>query len=243
MSMPTLDYPALDHPALDHPENSHVGARAPVHRKVKVWDFPTRAFHWSLVAVMTVAWLSSEADGQAFLIHVYVGTLLIGFVVFRVIWGVIGSRHARFGDFVRGPNEVSGYARRLLAFRPPFKLGHNPLGGWMVMALLGIISVTVLSGLMSSEDGYVGPLAGFAGGVLGETHEGFANFLLVLIGAHVAGVLAHGLISRENLPRAMITGDKSVPAGQPGEDIKPVGWLRPLMALAIAVGVVVYFIG
>jgi len=98
-----------------------------------------------------------------------------------------------------------------------------------------------LTGLMSSEDGYVGPLSHIGGGFLGEAHEGFANFLLVLIFAHVVGVFAHGIISRENLPRAMITGDKHVPADVSGEDIKPVGMARPLIALAIAMAVVLYF--
>jgi len=211
-------------------------------RTVKVWDFPTRIFHWTLVAVMAAAWISSEADGNLFKVHVYSGTLLIGFVVFRVIWGVIGSRHARFGDFVRGPAVVKDYAKRLFAFRPPYKVGHNPLGGWMILALIATILMVVLTGMMSSEDGYVGPLAHIGGGLFGKTHEVFANLLITLIVAHVAGVLVHGFISRENLPRAMVTGEKHVPGNEPGEDIKPVGLIRPLIALAMAVAVVFYFL-
>lgn len=210
-------------------------------RTVKVWDFPTRIFHWSLAFVVMVAWISSEADGAAFWIHVYSGTLLLGFVAFRAVWGVIGSRHALFGDFVHGPDRVVDYAKRLAAFRPPHMLGHNPVGGWMVMALLGIILLAVLSGMMTSEDGYVGPLAHIGGGFLGEAHEGLANLLLFLIFGHVVGVFVHGFISRENLPRAMITGDKTVPADVSGEDIKPVGFIRPLIALAVAMAVVLYF--
>jgi len=228
--------------------NEHKGSpqaqaqiKQPKDRVVKVWDFPTRIFHWALVFVVALAWVSSEADGGAFWIHVYSGTLLIGFVAFRAVWGMIGSRHAQFGDFVHGPQEVADYGARLMSFRPPYSLGHNPLGGWMVIALIAVILLSVLTGLMSSEDGYVGPLAHIGGGFLGEAHEGFANFLLVLIFAHVVGVFAHGIISRENLPRAMITGDKHVPAGEPGEDIKPVGMVRPLIALAIAMAVVLYF--
>lgn len=210
-------------------------------RTVKVWDFPTRIFHWSLVAVIVIAWASSEAEGSAFWIHVYSGTLLIGFVAFRALWGVIGSRYAQFGDFVHGPDTVADYAKRLFSFRPPYSVGHNPLGGWMVVALIVMILLAVMTGMMTSEDGYVGPLAHIGGGIFGEAHEGFANFLLVLIFVHVGGVIVHGLISRENLPRAMVTGDKHVPAGEPAEDIKPVGMVRPLIALAFAMLVVLYF--
>lgn len=210
-------------------------------RTVKVWDFPTRIFHWSLVAVIAIAWASSEAEGSAFWIHVYSGTLLIGFVAFRALWGVIGSRYAQFGDFVHGPDTVADYAKRLFSFRPPYSVGHNPLGGWMVVALIVMILLAVMTGMMTSEDGYVGPLAHIGGGIFGEAHEGFANFLLVLIFVHVGGVIVHGLISRENLPRAMVTGDKHVPAGEPAEDIKPVGMVRPLIALAFAMLVVLYF--
>jgi cytochrome b len=203
---------------------------------------PTRVFHWALVGMVILAWVSSEADGSAFWIHVYSGTVVLGFVVFRIVWGVIGSRHALFKDFVFAPAQVSAYAKRLFAFRPPHNIGHNPLGGWMVLALLLVLVLTVLSGLTSSEDGYVGPLAQYGGKLFSEVHEGVANFLLILIGAHVAGVLVHGLISRENLPRAMITGSKSLPAGVEGEDIRPVGIIRPVMALALALAVVFYIL-
>jgi len=210
-------------------------------RAVKVWDFPTRVFHWGLAFVVMIAWISSEADGSAFWIHVYAGTLLIGFVAFRAVWGVIGSRYALFGDFVHSPKVVSDYSQLLIALRPPHSTGHNPLGGWMVMALLGCILFAVFSGMMIREDGYVGPLSHIGGGLFGETHEGFANLLIFLIFGHVVGVFVHGFITRENLPRAMITGDKEIPQDVPAEPIKPVGYVRPALALAIAMAVVWYF--
>lgn len=211
-------------------------------RTISVWDFPTRVFHWSFAAVVIIAFASSEADGGAFWIHVYSGTLLLGFIVFRAIWGVIGSRYAQFGDFVHGPATVSDYTQRLMTFRPPRSVGHNPLGGWMVMALLGVVLLAVLTGMMSREDGYVGPLSHIGGGLFGEAHEGLGSFVMVLVGAHVLGVVAHGLISRENLVRAMITGFKTVPAGEKALSIKPVGIVRPVIALAMAMAVVLYFV-
>lgn len=210
-------------------------------RTVKVWDFPTRAFHWTFAVVVLVAFVSSEADGAAFWIHVYSGTLLIGFIAFRAVWGVIGSRYAQFGDFVHGPSVVGDYTKKLMAFRPPYSVGHNPLGGWMVMAMLAVVLLAVLTGMMSREDGYVGPLSHIGGGAFGEAHEGLGSFIMVLVGVHVLGVVLHGLVSRENLPRAMITGLKHVPQGIKAQAIKPVGLVRPIVALAIGMAVVVYF--
>lgn len=210
-------------------------------RTITVWDFPTRIFHWSFAVAVLIAFVSSEADGAAFWIHVYSGTLLLGFIVFRAVWGVIGSRYAQFGEFVYGPEKVKAYTQDLMKLRPPHHVGHNPLGGWMIMALLGIILLAVLTGMMTSEDGYVGPLAHFAGGIFGETHEGIGSFVMVLIGAHVLGVVVHGLITRENLPRAMVSGLKTIPAGVKAINIKPVGVIRPIIALAMGMAVVLYF--
>lgn len=210
-------------------------------RTIKVWDFPTRIFHWSFAVAVLIAFVSSEADGAAFWIHVYSGTLLLGFVVFRAVWGVIGSRYAQFGEFVHGSEKVKAYTLSLMQLRPPHSVGHNPLGGWMIMAMLGIILLAVLTGMMTSEDGYVGPLAHFAGGIFGEAHEGIGSFVMVLVGAHVLGVVVHGLITRENLPRAMVTGLKTIPAGVKAISIKPVGVVRPIIALAMGMVVVLYF--
>lgn len=220
--------------------SSHSAADASS-RTVSVWDFPTRIFHWSFAVFVVIAFSSSELDGGAFWIHVYSGTLLLGFIAFRIIWGVIGSRHAQFGDFVHGPRTVSDYTQRLLTFRPPYSVGHNPLGGWMVMALLGVVLLASLTGMMVNDDGYVGPLAHIGGGVFGEAHEGFGSFVMVLVGAHVLGVVLHGVISRENLVRSMITGLKTVPAGVKAAGIAPVGFVRPVIALAMAMAVVLYF--
>jgi len=208
---------------------------------VTVWDLPTRIFHWSFAALVFIAYVSSEADGSAFWIHIYSGTILIGFVAFRIIWGMIGSRYARFGDFVHGPATVSEYGKRLLTFHPPHSVGHNPLGGWMVIALLAIVLLAVLTGLMTREDDYIGPLSHIAGGLFGEAHEGLGSFVMVLVGVHVLGVIAHGLISRENLVRSMITGIKTIPAGVRATSIGSVGVVRPVIALVMAIAVVLYF--
>ncbi len=221
--------------------NSKVQTTA-AERPVKVWDTPTRVFHWGLVVLIAVAWISAEAGQNVFWIHVYSGSAVLGLIAFRLVWGVMGSRYARFDNFVHGPEKVMAYTKKLLTFRPPYHVGHNPLGGWMVVALISAIMVIGLTGLMTTEDGFVGPLAHIGGGWLGEGHEAIGNVLIPLIIAHVAGVLIHGVISHENLPRAMVSGTKNVPADVEAEDIKPIGVWRPVLAVGTGVAVAAYFL-
>ncbi|MEG3619328.1 cytochrome b/b6 domain-containing protein [Magnetovibrio sp. PR-2] len=211
-------------------------------RTIKVWDMPTRFFHWSLASLILVAFISAEAGASIFWVHIYTGTAVLGLVAFRLVWGVWGSRYARFDDFVHGPETVGDYAKKLLQFRPPHHVGHNPLGGWMVVALLATVMVISLSGLMTSEDGYVGPLAFIGGGWMGELHEGLGHFWIPLVALHVGGVVVHGLISRENLVRAMFTGKKHVSGDEADKEIKPIGFIRPAIAIAIGLAVGGYFL-
>lgn len=111
---------------------------------VPVWDILVRLFHWSLVASFIVAYLSSEEDNPW---HIYAGYVVLGLIVFRVIWGFVGSRYARFSSFVCGPATVIDYIQRARANQAPHYLGHNPLGGWMILALLSTLFVVTLSGL------------------------------------------------------------------------------------------------
>lgn len=177
---------------------------------VEVWDFPTRAFHWAVVLLLVLAWLTSEGEGGGLFLsfHVQFGIAILALLVFRLIWGVIGSKHARFEDFVRPWGVVRRYGARLLAFNPPRYLGHNPLGGWMVVLLLAVLFLSVISGLAVSHGGYVGPFARGVLAPLGFAHEGITTAVLTLAGIHVFGVAVHFFLFGENLPRAMVTGVK-----------------------------------
>ncbi len=126
-------------------------------RKVAVWDIWVRLFHWSLVVLFTVAWFTGEEEND---LHIWAGYAILGLLVFRVIWGFVGSRHARFGDFIRPPAEVVSYLKGLASGRVRHYLGHNPAGGWMILALLLSLSVVTFSGLKvyAIEEGK-GPLA------------------------------------------------------------------------------------
>lgn len=182
---------------------------------ITVWDRFVRMFHWLLVGGFFTAYLV-EDDWLG--VHVWAGYLVFSLVVLRIAWGLVGSEHARFADFVRRPREVFVYLKSTLAGRARRYLGHNPAGGVMVIALMGSLLATTALGmlLLGSEPGnalhgivaQMG-LAGEAGEeALEETHEFFANFTLALVGLHVLGVLLSSLLHRENLVRAMVTGRK-----------------------------------
>lgn len=183
--------------------------------KEKVWDPLVRIFHWLLVLAFTIAYLTED---EWMTVHVWAGYTIIGLLVFRVIWGFIGPRHARFADFIYRPGTVLHYMRDSLHLRAKRYLGHNPLGGMMVLALLVFLILTTLSGLFAyAVDEQAGPLAGIApslsflsGEAWEEMHEFFANFTLFLVFFHILGVLMESFIHRENLIKSMITGQKRI---------------------------------
>jgi len=205
--------------------------------QVKVWDPLVRIFHWSLVATFIIAWLTADEESR---LHELAGYAVIGLVLVRIVWGFIGTRYARFSDFVYRPSTVLGYAREMLSTKPKHYLGHNPLGGMMVLALLVSLLATGVTGLalQGAEQG-TGPFVSLAAGTTlampsviakavadddhedgngkkgneelwEELHEFFANLTLLLVTLHIAGVIIGSLVHRENLVRAMLTGRKPV---------------------------------
>lgn len=184
-------------------------------REIKVWDLFIRIFHWTLVAAFTLAYVTED---EFMTVHVYAGYLILGLIVMRLMWGLVGSRYARFSNFVRSPSEVIAYAKDVARFRAKHYVGHNPAGGAMIIALLLSLGMTLLFGLLTyGAMEFSGPLAGLTAGVgdtvahgFKEVHEFFANFTLVLVVLHVIGVLVASMQHRENLVRSMITGIKHV---------------------------------
>lgn len=185
---------------------------APV-ETVKVWDRFIRFFHWTTAVSFTVAYVSGDA---AFDLHLWVGYALTTLVLARIAWGFLGPRTARWSGFVRPQRQVLGYLREILAGNPTRHLGHNPVGGAMVVALMAGLSLTALSGIaLQGLDDMSGPLA-ILGTLLSsgwsdafeEVHEALAGFTVFLIVFHVAGVLISSVLHGENLVRAMITGNK-----------------------------------
>lgn len=171
---------------------------------VRVWDPLVRIGHWSLVAAVAVAWVTGD-EWQA--VHEAAGYVAVGVVATRILWGFVGSRHARFSDFVRGPSAVLAYAGDVFRGRERRYLGHNPAGAAMILALIGTVLALGLSGWLATTDRFWGAEW------LEESHEVLANLLLVLIALHVGGVLLGSIRDGENLVRAMVTGRKRSAAG------------------------------
>jgi cytochrome b len=184
--------------------------RRDIKPQIYVWDPFVRVFHWTLVIAFTVAYLTED---DLLGVHVWAGYVVGGLVVARVVWGFIGSPHARFSDFIYAPATAFRYVRDLLFLRGERHLGHSPGGGAMVVTLLLFLAATVITGLVVyGGDQQAGPLAGLFTEEFGESfeevHEVIANITLGLIFAHIAAVLLASFVHRENLVRAMVTGYK-----------------------------------
>jgi cytochrome b len=167
--------------------------------EIKVWDPLVRVFHWSLALLFLAAYATGEDAGQ---VHIAAGYALAGLLALRVVWGFVGPRYARFGNFVRPPGTVLTYLRDAARLRAPRFLGHNPAGGAMIIALLGMLAGTGTTGYMMTTGAFWG--AKWAE----ELHETFADLTVGLIVFHVLGVLVSSFMHRENLVKSMITGRK-----------------------------------
>ena len=166
-------------------------------RMVKVWDPFVRLFHWTLVLLFAAAYLTGDELDRA---HELLGYAIIALLVMRIVWGFVGSEHARFRDFVQAPTTVLAYARDTIAGKARRYLGHNPLGGVMVLLLITGLLTTAGTGWLMTGPGETEWLE--------EVHEVAANLMLLLIVLHVAGVLFSSLVHGENLVRGMLTGMK-----------------------------------
>lgn len=187
-------------------------------KKILVWDWPVRLGHWLMVGGFIIAWLTSESETWR-LVHVLSGATVVAVATFRLPWGFIGSRYARFADFVRGPRAVGGYLASLLNLRPAHHAGHNPAGGWAIVLLLGLGILCGISGWAIYNE--------IGGHWLEELHEGLATTMLTVVIVHIAGVVSGSLLHGENLIGAMLTGRK------PGSPDQAIPSARPLAAIVL----------
>jgi len=204
MTTETILYDAPPASAADRTADKH---------EIRVWDPLVRIFHWSLALAFATAFI---VEDNLLEVHVWAGYTALALIAVRLAWGIVGTRHARFTDFVRGPRQVLAYLRDAVRFAAPRYLGHNPAGGAMVVVLLVLVGLTGLTGMaVYGAQELSGPLAplmtGASPGVgeaMEDAHELLANLTLLFVAAHLAGVLFSSLAHRENLIRAMITGRK-----------------------------------
>ena len=167
--------------------------------KTLVWDLPTRAFHWLLAIAFVGAFVTAESERLRDL-HMLMGYSAAGLVAFRLLWGILGTRYARFTSLPLSPRAVVTYLKSLLTLSPRHYFGHNPAGSWAVIGMLVLITVTAATGWARAVE--VGPRW------VEDLHEGLANTTVAVIGVHIVAVLLSSVLHRENLVRAMLSGYK-----------------------------------
>lgn len=186
--------------------------------KVLAWDLPTRLFKWALVVCIAVAWASDKLGGGNPTVHVTNGRIVLTLVVFRILWGFVGGSTARFSSFLASPGTSIAYGLALLKNREGHYLGHNPLGGWMVIVLVALAGAMAVTGLFNADvDRMIieGPLAKTVSDatitLAHKLHHQIFDLLMICVVLHVAAVVFHAVVKKERLVPAMVTGKK--PAG------------------------------
>lgn len=213
----------------------------------RVWDLPVRIFHWSLVLAVAGAWLTQQLGASYFVYHLWCGYAVLVLVGFRIVWGLVGTRHARFWNFVRNPLATARYAMGALRGRHVPHVGHNPLGALMVIALLAALLTQAVLGLFGNDEIYnLGPLNGYVSSERGiemtSWHRRLFDWILWAIGLHVAAVILHRVAAGENLVRAMFTGRKPAAAVPESEAIHSSRVVAALLIVAVLVAVLAWVV-
>lgn len=205
-------------------------------RAVRVWDLPTRIFHWVLAVCVLGSVVSAKVGGNAMVWHFRLGYVVLALLVFRLAWGLVGGRWSRFASFVRSPATILRYLRGAGAAHEHLDVGHNPLGALSVLGLIGILGLQVGSGLFADDEiANAGPLTALASGDLVSRltswHKGPGQWVVLsLIGLHLAAIIFYLIRRHQNLVRPMFTGDKILPADTPASAD---AWPQRVLALVI----------
>jgi cytochrome b len=211
-----------------------------------IWDLPTRVFHWTLVVVLFTSWLSARMDWMR--LPVFCGCTVLTLLLFRSVWGFIGSDTARFSRFLKTPFAAVRHLLHLARREPDTEVGHNAAGGWMVIVMLAILVVQVATGLCANDDVLTeGPLARIVGKDRSDwlTHIHSVNFTLIeiVVAAHVLAIVTYRLLKGHNLLWPMITGKKRLPGATPAPRMMhPIVGLAVLGLAALAVFLFVEFV-
>ena len=209
---------------------------------VRVWDLPTRLFHWALALTIVGSVVSAKIGGNAMVWHFRFGYVVFGLVAFRVLWGLVGGRWSRFSSFIYAPGTVLRYLRGQSRAGEHHDVGHNPLGSFSVFALLTFLALQVATGLVADDEiANVGPLNRFVSGALAgqatHWHKDYGQWiLLALVALHITAILYYLLGKKQNLVRPMIVGDKTLPAGTPAASDNAMTRLLALVLAALCAG-------
>jgi cytochrome b len=217
-------------------------------RRIRIWDLPTRLFHWLLVLTITGSIVTIKLGGNWVQYHFWCGYAALALIAFRLVWGLAGTRYARFSSFLFGPAALWRYARGLFGQGGHRYLGHNPLGALSVFALLAAVGFQAVSGLFVNDDiASEGPLVKFITKETSDRITGWHHLneyvLYGLVGLHLAAILFYALVKRENLVKPMITGDKpledAVAEAEPLPAVETAGTtLRAAVIFAVVVAIV-----
>lgn len=188
---------------------------------VRIWDLPTRLFHWSLVVLIATAIITANIGGNAMVWHFRCGYAILTLLLFRIVWGLVGSHYARFKNFSLNPKAALAYLKSLpLKKENSAYFGHNPLGSWSVVVVLLLLLIQIFSGFFSNDDiASEGPWAHWVSeevsSLFSEFHEINSNLIYVWIGVHILAILFYRFYKRDNLVKPMLTGDKEIAGVQP----------------------------
>ena len=191
-------------------------------RRMKVWDLPVRLFHWAIVLLILAAWVTQYLNQMD--LHMWIGEWILTLLLFRIVWGFIGSDTARFTRFLRSPVAALRHLAHLRRREPDREIGHNAAGGWMVLVMLALIGVQAGTGLFSNDDGDTeGPLMHLVSKDQSDwlSHIHYLNFKAIeaVIVLHVLAIVVYAVLKRQNLVRPMVTGTKLM-----AEDASRLGW-------------------
>jgi cytochrome b len=210
-------------------------------RPVRVWDWPTRLFHWALTLCVVGAVVSAKVGGDALVWHFRFGLAVLALLVFRLVWGVIGGHWSRFTSFAHGPGTLLRYLRGQSRPEEMLDVGHSPTGALAVFALLGLLAVQVATGLVADDEiASTGPLIRFVTSTtsLAATswHKTWGQWLLLgLVGLHVVAIAVYRLVHRRDLVMPMLVGDKPLPPAVPASADHAGRWGLALIALSLGV--------
>ena len=212
-----------------------------------VWDLPLRLFHWLFVLSICGSYTTAKAGVDWMQYHFYFGYFMIGLLIFRIVWGFIGPQHARFSSFLAGPSKVITYARGLFGPAVHVSVGHNPLGGLMVILMIVLVAVQASTGLFTTDTiiwngPYYPAVSGQTSSLLSTVHSVNFNIILGAVGLHLAAIVYYHWVKKQNLVSAMFTGYK--PAASVPEHLAIAGsqLLKALVVCAAAAGIVYWIL-